>query len=451
MTSLAVPAPCDLLVAGGTVVTMDDAFTTIEDGAVAVLGGEIVAVGKRAELAARYGSAETLDASGHVVFPGLVNAHTHAAMTLFRGLADDLSLEAWLNDHIWPVEAAFVDRDTVERGTTLACVEMLRGGVTTACDMYWFPRECAAAARRAGLRLVAGGALIDFAGADGLTPAERLGENRELLAELAGDPLVLGSIQPHSTYTASPDLLVKAKELADEFGVLYGLHVAETAAETAEVLSRYGRTPTRHLESLGLLGQRTVLFHGVHLDDGEIALLAARGASVVHCLESELKLASGIPRMPELLRAGVTVGLGTDGTASNNDLDLWAELRLAALLYKVTGGDPTSIPAREALRLATRGGAKALGMDHLVGSLEPGKRADLLLIDFDRPHLAPVYDVASHLAYAVNKADVATVVVQGKVVVRNHRVTTVDEGEAIARVREVAAKIALRSRPGRPG
>lgn len=438
----AAPVSCDILIEGGTVVTMDDAFSVVEDGAVAVTGTDIVAVGRRGDLHAEFAPTKRIDATGHVVFPGLVNAHTHAAMTLFRGIADDLPLEAWLNDHIWPAEALFVDRDTVARGTTLACIEMLKGGVTTSLDMYWFPRECAGAARRVGFRLVAGGALVDFAGADGLTPGERLAENRTLLADLADDPLIGASIQPHSTYTASPDLLVKAKELADEFGVLYALHAAETAAETAEVLARYGRTPVRHLDSLGLLGPRTTLHHGVHLDDEEIALLAERRSSVVHCLESELKLASGIPRMPDLLRAGVTVGLGTDGAASNNDLDMWAELRLAALLFKVTGGDPTALPALEALRLATRGGAKALGMDHLVGSLTAGKRADIVLIDFDRPHLTPVYDVSSHLAYAVNKADVATVLVNGKVVMSDHQVTTLDEAEAIARVREVAVRIA---------
>ena len=441
--------PCDLLIEGGTVVTMDDSFTVHEDGVVAVSGNSIAAVGTRASLAGLFEPVERIDATGHVLFPGLVNAHTHAAMTLFRGMADDLSLESWLNDHIWPAEAAFVDRDTVARGTALACVEMLKGGVTTALDMYWFAGECAEAARSVGLRFVLGAVMIDAPGADGLAPAERLASNRALLEKYRFDPLIGVSVQPHSTYAVSPDLLVKAKGLADEFGVLYALHASETAAEIELVKAKHGKTPVRLLHSLGLLGPRTTLHHGVHLDDEEIALLASTGTSVVHCLESELKLASGIPRMPDLLRAGVTIGLGTDGTASNNDLDVWAELRLAALLYKVTGGDPTAIPAREALRLATRGGAKALGMDHLVGSIEPGKRADILLIDFDRPHLAPVYDVASHLAYAVNKADVKMVLVDGKVVVRNHRVVTVDEDETIARVREVAARIlGSTSRPG---
>ncbi len=428
---------------------MDDAFTVVRDGAVAVRGTDVAAVGPSAELRARYAPAETIDARGQVVLPGLVNGHTHAAMTLFRGMADDLALESWLADHIWPAEAAWIDEDTVARGTALACVEMLKGGVTTALDMYWLPEACGAAARAAGFRLVLGGVLVDGAGADGLTPEARFAASRALLESHRDDPLLGVSIQPHSTYAASPDLLVEAKALADSYGVRYALHAAETRAETELVKGRYGSTPVRHLHALGLLGPATTLAHGVHFDDEEIALLAATGTAVVHCLESELKLASGIPRMPELLAAGVPVGLGTDGTASNNDLDMWAELRLAALLFKARGNDPTLVPARLALRLATRGGARALGLDHLVGSLEPGKRADVVLVDFDRPHLTPVYDVFSHLAYAVNKADVRTVLVNGRVVVRDHRVTTLDERETMERVREVAARIAA-DRAARP-
>ena len=445
------PRPIDLLVQGGTVVCVDDAFTVIEEGAVAVDGTDIVAVGPAADLAGRFAPRRVMDASGHAVLPGLVNGHTHVAMTLFRGMADDLALETWLCDHIWPAEAAFVDRDSVARGTTLACVEMLRGGTTTALDMYWFPRECALAAKRTGLRLVVGGVLLDGPGADGLSHEERLAENRALLEEFWHDPLIGVSIQPHSTYTVSPEHLVEAHALATEFGVLFALHASETAEEVRTVLERYGRTPVRHLHELRLLGPRTTLHHAVHLDDEEISLLAASGTSAVHCLESELKLASGIPRLPDLLRAGVNVALGTDGAASNNDLDLWAEMRLSALLYKAIEKDPTAIPARQALTLATRGGARAVGLDHLVGSLEPGKRADLVLVDLDRPHLSPVYNVVSHLVYAAHKADVTTVLVNGAVVLENGRTTMVSEREAMSDVREVADRIRRRERPGRVG
>jgi 5-methylthioadenosine/S-adenosylhomocysteine deaminase len=441
--------PVDLLVLGGTVVCVDDAFTVLEEGAVAVGGTDIVAVGPAAELKGRFAPRRVLDASGHAVLPGLVNGHTHVAMTLFRGMADDLALETWLHDHIWPAEAAYVDRESVARGTTLACVEMLRGGITTALDMYWFPRECALAARRTGMRLVVGGVLIDGPGADGLSHEERLAENRALLEEFGRDPLIGVSIQPHSTYTVSPEHLVEAHRLAGEFGVLFALHASETEAEVRTVVERYGRTPVRHLDALGLLGPKTTLHHAVHLDDAEIALLARTGTSAVHCLESELKLASGIPRLPALLRAGVNVGLGTDGAASNNDLDLWAEMRLSALLYKAIEKDPTAIPAREALRLATRGGAKAVGLDHLVGSIEPGKRADLVLVDLDRPHLSPIYNVVSHLVYAAHRNDVTTVVVNGVVVVEKGHTTLVEEREAMADVREVADRIRRRERPSR--
>lgn len=445
----------DLLIHGGTVVPMDEAFTVIPEGAVAVNGRDVVAVGPAGELGERYEPRERIDAAGHVVLPGLVNAHSHSAMTLFRGLADDLSLEAWLTGHIWPAEASFVDPDTVARGTALACVEMLEGGVTSCLDMYWYPEACGEAAREVGLRHVMGGVMVDFPGADRLTPEGRIAENRSLLERYREDPLLGVTVQPHSTYAVSPDLLAACRDLADEYGVRLALHASETAAENADVAKRYGRRPVGHLESLGMLGPRTTLLHGVHLDDGEIALLAERGVSVVHCLESELKLASGVPRLPELLAAGVNVGLGTDGAASNNDLDLWSELRLAALLFKARGSDPTLVPAREALRLATRGSACAAGIDHLVGSLEPGKRADVVLVDFRKPHLRPVYDVYSHLAYSVGRADVATVLVNGRVVVRDGRVTTVARDDVMARVDEVAGRIAAADRrrspvPGSP-
>ena len=441
MSDTAWPLPVDLLIQGGTVVCVDDAFTVIEEGAVAIEGPDVVAVGPAAALAPRFAPRRTIDASGHAILPGLVNGHTHVAMTLFRGMADDLALETWLTQHIWPAEASWVDRESVARGTTLACVEMLRGGTTTALDMYWFPRECALAARKTGFRLVVGGVLLDGPGADGLSHEERLAENRSLLEEFRHDPLIGVSIQPHSTYTVSPEHLREAYALAREFGVLFALHASETEDEVRTVLERYGRTPVRHLDSLGLLGPATTLHHAVHLDDEEIALLARTGTSAVHCLESELKLASGIPRMPALLRAGVNVSLGTDGAASNNDLDLWSEMRLAALLYKAMEKDPTAIPARQALHLATRGGAKAIGIDHLVGSIEPGKRADLVLVDLDRPHLSPVYNVVSHLVYAAHRSDVTTVLVNGVVVVENGRTTLVDERAAMAAVRETAARI----------
>jgi 5-methylthioadenosine/S-adenosylhomocysteine deaminase len=447
MSSADHPRPVDLLIQGGTVVCVDEAFTVIEDGAVAVDGTDIVAVGLAADLKGRFAPLRVIGARGHAVLPGLVNGHTHVAMTLFRGMADDLALETWLTDHIWPAEAAYVDRDSVARGTTLACVEMLRGGTTTALDMYWFPRECAAAARRTGLRLVVGGVLLDGPGADGLSHEERLAENRALLAEFRSDPLIGVSIQPHSTYTVSPEHLVEAHALAVEFGVRFALHAAETVEENRIVLERHGRTPVRHLHSLELLGPRTTLHHAVHLDDEEIGLLQATGTSAVHCLESELKLASGIPRLPALLRAGVNVGLGTDGAASNNDLDLWSEMRLAALLYKALEKDPTAIPARQALRLATLGGARALGIDHMVGSIEPGKRADIVLVDLDRPHLSPVYNVVSHLVYAANRNDVTTVLVNGVVVVEDGHTTLVEEREAMAGVREVADRIRRRELP----
>lgn len=434
----------DLLVTGGLVVTMDDEWTLIEDGAVAVHNGAIEAVGSSSDLGRAYQPAETIDATGHTVMPGLLNCHTHAPMTLFRGLADDLPLETWLHQHIWPAEAWAVKPEMVYWGTLLAAAEMIRGGTTLFSDMYFFEDDIGRAAKHAGIRAVLGEALVDLPSPNSKTPSEGLAYTEGLLKRWAGDPLVRVSVQPHAPYSASAELLARSKELADRYGAIYLTHAAETAVEVSESRARNGRTPAAYLDDLGVLDRNTVLAHGVHLTDEDIALLAEKGTGIVHCPQSNLKLASGAARLPELLAAGVGMGLGTDGAASNNDLDMWGEISSAAMLHKLISGDPTAADARTVVWLATRGGAEVMGLGDELGSLEAGKRADMLLIDLDQPHLVPLCDIYSHLAYAVNKADVATVIIEGRVVMRDRRLLTVDEQELFARAREMAVEIGPR-------
>ncbi len=431
----------DLLISGGTVLTMDPRWTVHEDGSVAIEQGRIAAVGPREEVEARFAGRERLDARGRLVMPGLINTHTHAAMTLFRGIADDLPLQSWLYDHIWPAEARWLSPNFVRLGTQLAIAEMIRSGTTLFCDMYFFEDEVARAASEAGMRVVLGEALVDFPTASFKTPQEGLEYTEELLQRWRGNRLVVPGVQPHSPYAASPELLQAAKELADRYGAPYLMHVAETRHEVQENLERFGRTPVGHLANLGVLGPSAVAIHGVHLTDEDIDLLAEHQTGVAHCPESQLKLASGLTPVPKLLSRGVKVGLGTDGAASNNDLDLLGELSTAAKVHKFVADDPTALTAREALCLVTRDAARLLGLDDQLGSLEVGKRADVVILDLDAPHMVPVYDITSHLAYAVHASDVRTVVIDGQVVMRDRRLLTLDEGEIIARAREMAQQI----------
>jgi len=444
MTQFEKPTSIDMLVSGGLVVTMDEKWTLVENGAVAVHQGTIAAVGSAAELEIQFQAQETIDASGHAVMPGLINCHTHAPMTLFRGLADDMPLETWLHQHIWPAEAWAVKPEMVYWGALLAAAEMLRGGVTLFADMYFYEDDIGRAAKKAGIRAVLGEALVDFPSPNSKTPADGLAYTEDLLQKWDNDPLVQVSVQPHAPYSASAELLTQSKELAERYQVIYLSHVAETAGEVEECKSKTGLTPPAYLDDLGVLNSRTIFAHGVHLSDADIQLLAERNTAVVHCPQSNLKLAVGAARLPQLLAAGVRVGLGTDGAASNNDLNMWGELNSAALLHKLVSGDPTAADARTVVRMATRNGAEVLGLSNKLGSLEKGKRADMILIDLEQPHLVPLYDIYSHLAYAVNRADVTTTIIEGQVVMRDRQLCTLDEGELFAQAREMAAEIGPR-------
>ncbi len=431
----------DLVVVGGIVLTADQDWNIYDPGAVAVDGGAIVGLGPREEIEEAYRGREQIDASGKLVMPGLINAHTHAPMTLFRGIADDLPLETWLYKYIWPAEAKWVDPDFVRLGTQLAAAEMIRSGTVLFCDMYFFEDDIAEACKEAGLRVVIGEALVDFPTANCKTPEEQLSYTEHLLSQWNDDSLVVPSVQPHSPYAASAELMQKSKALADQYGAPYLLHVSETRNEVQESIEKHGRTPVGRLADLGVLGPTTVAIHGVHLTDEDIELLAQHRTGVVHCPESQLKLASGFTPVPKLLEAGVKVGLGTDGAASNNDLDMFGEMGTAARVHKVIAGDPTAMPARQALSMATLQAARVLGLEDRLGSLEVGKRGDIIVLDLDVPHLVPVYDITSHLVYAAHSSDVRTVIIDGRVVMRDRELLTLDEGEIFARAREMAREI----------
>lgn len=424
------PRPVDLLIRAGTVLTVDDAGTEIADGAVAVHDGRIVAVGPSDEVVAGHAPARRVELPRHILMPGLVNAHTHLSMTMFRGLADDRDLVAFL-DTVVPAEGRVLDATTVAVGAAAAAVESLRGGVTSAADMYFFHDAVLEAAGEVGLRVHTGPVVLDGDGPDGLPVGRRM----ELaVAWLATHPRRPGRrpvLAPHSTYLASPVLLSQVADLAADHDAAVHLHAAETAAEVADVTSRHGAHPVALLEGLGLLRPGTLLAHAVHLGDRELDLLADSGAAVAHCPASNLKLAAGVAPVPEMVAAGVPVGIGTDGAASSNDLDMFTAMRLTALVHKGTSGDPAALPARTVLRMATRGGASALGMADEIGHVAPGAIADLVAVDTDVAHLQPVHDAASALVYAAGRGDVTHVWVDGREVVVDRSVARVVPAEVV--------------------
>ncbi|MEU9168214.1 amidohydrolase [Streptomyces sp. NPDC048420] len=422
----------DLLVHGGAVLTVDEAGTVVHDGAVAVHEGEIVAVGQAEELCTRFAAEESLDATGCLVLPGLINTHTHLAMTLLRGRADDVTLQQFL-ERVLPAEAELLAPKNVAAAVRLAIAESVRAGVTSALDMYWFHEAAERAAREAGWRLHSGPTFMDVPEPpDGRAYEERLGWARQDLqargpARHGRRPVVFA----HSAYTLSPDQLTEIAALAREFGALLHIHAAENATEVATVEVRYGKRPVELLASLGVLGPDLLLAHAVDLTGPEIAALARTGTSVAHCPVSNLKLGCGIAPVPRLLGAGVTVGLGTDGAVSSNSLDVLGAVRQAALVHKADG-DPTAVGAERAVRMATIEGARALGLGEHLGSLEAGKRADLIVLDLNAPHLRPLHDPWSTLAYAAHSADVRDTVVDGRVLMRDRELRTLDERAVIA-------------------
>lgn len=426
----------DLLVVGGTVVTMDAGAEPIEGGAVAVHDGRIAAIGTADELLESAPTCEVLNAADCLVTPGLVNTHSHLAMTLMRGLADDLPLKVWLEDHIWPFERRQMDRETIALGTRLAAAEQLLAGVTTTADMYFFADTVCEALIEAGQRGVVAESLIDAATPRCATPAEMMAKQRDLCQQWREHPLITPSVAPHAPYSVCDENLVAEADIAREFGVPLQIHLAETLWEVDTVRARTGVSPVAHLARLGVFDAHTVAAHCVHVDAEDIALLAEHGVHVTHNPVSNLKLASGIAPVPAMLEAGVSVSLGTDGAASNNTLDLLRDLQLAALIHKTASGDPTALPARVALEMVTVNGARALGLDGRVGCLRVGAEADLVCWDLRGPHALPMYDPTSHLVFAARAADVRHVTVRGRVVVRQHELQTLDLDQIRNRVSE---------------
>jgi 5-methylthioadenosine/S-adenosylhomocysteine deaminase len=438
---LAAAERVDILITGGTVVTM--AGPNIERGSVAIRNGEIVAVGASSEIDRNYDAKTVIKAGGHAIVPGFVNAHTHAPMVLFRGISDDRDLMDWLTNFIFPAEAKNVSRDFVKWGTRLAAAEMIRSGTTTFCDMYYFEADIAREAKAAGLRGVLGNTLIDFPAPDNKTWEAMIQYIRDYAREWKGDRLITPAMAPHAPFTVSTDHLRQVRALATELGIPILIHVSETRDELRQVAEKQnGMTPGAYLDSIGFLGDDVVAAHGVHLTPDELRTFAARKTGVAHCPESNQMLASGVAPVVEMIAAGMEVGLGTDGPAgSNNNLDMVEEMASAARLQKVTRSDPKAISAREVLRLATIGGAQVLGLADRIGTLERGKRADVVIVDLQTVRSQPVYSVESAIVYAASGGAVATTIVDGKILMRRGELLTLDEDEILAKAQEYRDKV----------
>ncbi|MCY0902705.1 MAG: amidohydrolase [Firmicutes bacterium] len=431
----------DILIVRGLVVTMSVDRTIIEDGAVAIKDGAIVDMGQSAQLQLRYSADRVMDANGKVVMPGLINAHTHASMTLLRGLADDVALHVWLENHIWPAEAKFMNADTVVLGATVGFAEMVRSGTTTFNDMYFFADEIAMAAKNFGIRAVVGEGILDFPTPAMGSPQAALARTEELILKWQSDPLIRIAVAPHSPYSCSQEVLVQSQRLAQKYKVPLHIHVAETKREVDEAIAKTGLSPVAYLHEMGFLDMVVVAAHCVHVTSHDIGLLVEHGVGVVHCPKSNCKLGSGVAPIADLLAAGGHVGLGTDGAASNNRLDLFAEMGFAALLHKGVRMDPLAMDAYTMLEMATIGGARALGMAGAIGSLETGKRADILFIDMDAPNMKPMYDVVSHLVYAIDAGNVDTVIIDGRIIMEDRQLLTLNESATLDDVTSLGAKI----------
>lgn len=430
----------DVLVVPRWLVPIEPAGLVLEAHALAVDGGRIIAVLPVAEARERFQPAEIRDLPGHALMPGLVNLHTHSGMSLLRGVADDLALLDWLQNHIWPAESANVNATFCEDGVRLAAAEMIRSGTTCFNDMYYFPDATARVAREAGMRAVIGLIVLDFP-TPWAQPGEYLPKALELHDTLKHEPLIRTVFAPHAPYTVSDAPLREIRKFADVLDIGIHMHLHETAREVEDAVSRDGRRPWRRLQGLGLPGPDFIAVHMTQLSPWEIAEAAEYGLHIAHCPESNLKLASGFCPVQKLAEAGVNVGIGTDGAASNNDLDLFAELRTAALLAKAVSGDPRALPAASALAMATINGARALGLDHQIGTLAAGKSADFIAVDLSALNTQPVYHVLSQLAYAVNSRQVSDVYVAGRALLRDGALTTLDPEAVTARAQEWRARI----------
>ncbi len=417
----------DLLILGGTIVTMDKTHRVIENGAVVIKGDKILAVGTRAEITRRYRAIRTIDATGKVVIPGLVNTHTHVPMSLFRGISDDLDLNDWLTKFIFPAEAKNVDEAFVRAGTRLGIAEMIRGGTTTYCDMYYFEDAIADETKKAGMRGVLGETIIQFPVPDNKTFDEALAYSERYVRKWKNDPLIVAALAPHAPYTLSTEQLLAVKRLGDKLNAVVVIHVAETKKERDDILAQKGATPVKYLDSIGFLNDRVIAAHTVFVTNEEIDILKRKGVGAAHNPQSNMKLASGTAPVPAMLAKDLAVGLGTDGAASNNDLNMWEEMDTAAKLHKLISGDPKTLSAEQAFEMATIRGARALDLDKITGSIEMGKRADIAIVDLNGLHQTPLYNIYSNLVYATKASDVRTVFINGRIVMLDRVLLTLSE------------------------
>jgi 5-methylthioadenosine/S-adenosylhomocysteine deaminase len=431
----------DYIVHADYVLPMNEDLAVIKDGAVAVLGNRILRVGSSQEISNLYNPRVRIDGKHKVVFPGLINTHTHAAMVFFRGIADDLPLKEWLENHIWPLENKWLSRDFISDAVGLACLEMLKGGVTTYNDMYFYEDAAGKATKKIGMRAVLGAGILDFPTKSARTSQECFANAESFIKDWRGDNLITPCIAPHSLYTCGTETLKKARRIADKYDVPIQVHLSETKWEVEEIRKRHGTMPVEYLESLGFLDDKVLAVHCVWLAGHEIDIFAKRRVGVSHCIESNLKLSAGIAPVVSMLKAGVKVTFGTDGAASNNDLNVLSEMSTAAKIHKAVSEDPTALDARTALLMATRWGAEVSGLGNITGSIEEGKAADLVMADLNKPHLMPLYNIYSHIVYSMRPSDVEMVMVDGKVVINGGKLTTADESEILQKTRHWSEKI----------
>jgi 5-methylthioadenosine/S-adenosylhomocysteine deaminase len=433
--------PVDHIICGDYVLTMDQSFTVIEKGAVAIKGNKILDAGPSEGISGKYIAANISAGEGKAVLPGFINTHTHAAMVYFRGIADDLPLTEWLNNHIWPAENRWLSPSFVSDAVELACLEMLKGGITTYNDMYFFEDAAGESTKRIGMRAVLGSGILDFPSVSARSTDEYIQNAKQFVKNWHDDELITPCIAPHALYTCGPDTLKKSKALAEILNVPLHIHLSETQWEVGEVMARHHKRPVEYLADLGFLDESVLAAHCIWLHDNEIDLLAQHKVGVSHCMESNLKLASGFAPVVSMLTAGVKISFGTDGGASNNDLNIMSEMSTTAKVQKALSNNPTVLDAKTALLMATRWGAEVLGLGHAIGSIEQGKIADIIIMNLDKPHLTPLYNIYSHIVYAAMASDVEAVMVNGKMVINDRKLLTADETEILYKARKWCDKI----------
>lgn len=430
----------DIIIRNAHIVTMNNSCEVIKNGAVIIVGNKIADIGE-SSIANSYKANKEIDAKGNVVMPGLINSHTHASMTIFRGMADDMPLHEWLNNYIFPAEAKFLTAENVRLGALLACHEMIRSGTTCFADMYYFTDEVAQVSKQTGIRCLLSEALIDFPVPNNPTPQHSLDYTNFLLDKYKGDSLVNIGVGPHSPYTCSPNWLKEGRKLANQHDIPFHIHLAETQLEYDETMTKIGCTPVKNLENLGLLDGKTIAAHSIHVSDVDIEIMKRNNVSPVNNPQSNMKLVSGVCPVPKFIDAGCNVALGTDGVVSNNSLDMFSEMKVAALVHKLHNNNPAVASAHDVLKMATINGAKALGIENITGSIEKGKRADIIMIDCKQAHAQPMYNVFSQLVYSINGHDVDTVICDGEIVMSNKQVKNINLDDAIVQLGSLATNV----------